>query len=101
MVAAFKEVGLNVRIVPEPLRPDTEAVVESAPKIEPVNVPYEPTIPFIELLDNYQSPQVAAAPVPVILGGLSDEEMLRILEAKEVEISVVTRQITDEEFFGF
>jgi hypothetical protein len=98
MVAAFKQVGLNVRIVPEPLRPDTESVVESAPEIQPQPTPFVPTIPQAPLLNDYEEPQVVAAPVPApITGPLSDEEILRRMS----EIESAAPQISAEEFFDF
>lgn len=52
MVAAFKRVGLNVRIVPEPLRLDTISVVEVSIHDEP-DPSSEPQVPIINILDNY------------------------------------------------
>jgi hypothetical protein len=100
MVAAFKKVGLNVRILPEPLRPDTEAVVESAPGIEPRLAPFVPVIPYDPLLDDYELPVVAAAAsVSPLSPGvrLSDEEIVERMAG----IEAVVPQISDEEFFGF
>jgi hypothetical protein len=100
MVAAFKKVGLNVRIVPEPLRPDTVPVVESAPEIEPQPAPFVPVIPFDPLLDVYEEPVVIAAPLatpatPCV--GLSDEGIVR----RQAEIEASLPEISAEEFFGF
>jgi len=95
MVAAFKRVGLNVRIVPEPLRPDAApvVVVEAPVQDKPVVLASVPHVPFIDLLDNYQTPH---ATVAAVSSDAWAEEVLRRLATHEQESS----QVSAEEFFA-
>lgn len=96
MVAAFKKVGLNVRIVPEPLRPDMEsaAVLVASAQDEPETPTSEPQVPIIDLLDNYQAPLAVTAASVAIDGW--EEEVLRRLVQHEQELS----RVSNEDFFA-
>jgi hypothetical protein len=78
-------------------------VVEAAPEIESISTPFEPVIPYDALLDDYEVPVDAVAPQEAATTpgvGLTDEEMLERLEQLELEYSLATDRISDDDFFA-